>query len=55
MSPKAAGQTLAPDFRIRELVDLARKPLRLGFGRGDHRAQAWQDQHMIGLAALGSH
>ena len=28
---------------------------RLGFGRGDHRAQARQDQHLLGLAPLLRH
>ena len=55
MPAEAAGEAFASDLRVGELVDLAREPLRLGLGRGDHRAQARQDQHLRGLAPLGSH
>ncbi len=44
---EAARQPLAPDLRIGKLVDLARQALRLGLGRGDHRAEARQDQHLL--------
>ena len=50
-----------PDSRLRptsgsdsSLISRARR-LRLGLGRGDHRAEARQDQHLLGRAALGRH
>ena len=52
MPAEAAGQPLAPDLGIGQLVDLAREALRLGLGRGEHRAEARQDQHMLGVAPL---
>jgi hypothetical protein len=55
MPAEASGQALASDLRVGELVDLAREPLRFSLGRGDHRAQARQDQHVLGLASLGFH
>ena len=54
MSAKAPREPLAPDLRIGQLVDLTRQPLRFGFGGGDYRTKARQDQHVLGPASLGS-
>ena len=40
VAAEPAGQALAPDLRIGQLVGLAGQALRLGLGGGDHRAQA---------------
>jgi len=39
MAAKPAGEPLAPDLRVGKRVDLARKPLCLGFRGRDHRAE----------------
>src|SRR5690242_13973286 len=53
MPAEPAGETLAPDLGIAQIIELARQALRLGFGRADHRAQTGQDQHLIRIPPFG--
>ena len=52
VAAEPAGQPLAADFRIAQVVQFAGDALRLGLGAADHRAQARQDQHLVRRAAL---
>jgi len=52
MAAETAGEALASDFGIGELVDLAHHALRLRFARRDHRAEAGKDQHVLGGASF---
>ncbi len=47
VAAETAGQALASDFGIAEVVQLAGGAQRLGLGGADHRAETWQDQDVV--------